>query len=79
MNEASEHVFDRKIAAPALLQAMEALAQKSQRSLDDLDQITLGEAYQLACKVYGDELPEYWRVWNSWNQGPDSPAEMGEL
>lgn len=79
MGEAAEHIFNKRWAAPALKQAMEDLAQKTGRSIDDLDGITLGEAYQDSLQVYGADLPEYWKVWSSWNDAPDSSAEMGDL
>lgn len=79
MGEAASHVFNRKSAAPALIKAMEDLASRTGRTLDDFHQITLGEAYHLAKDVYGQSLPDYWRVWASWNDAPDEPAEMGDL
>ena len=79
MGEAAEHIFNTKWAAPALTQAMQDLADKTGRSLDEFDGIKLGEAYQQSVEAYGDELPEYWKVWNSWNDAPDAPAEMGDL
>jgi hypothetical protein len=39
----------------------------------------LGDAYDLAVALYGEKLPEYWRIWNSWNILPDTPAPMGDL
>ena len=79
MGEAAEHLFNRKSAAPVLIQAMQELAERSGRTLEDMDQMRLGDAYDLAVAVYGENLPEYWRVWNSWNILPDTPAPMGDL
>jgi len=79
MGEAAEHRFNRKSAAPALIQAMQDLAAHSDKSLDEMDQMRLGDAYELAVAVYGPNLPEYWQVWNSWNVLPDTPAPMGDL
>jgi hypothetical protein len=79
MGEAAEHLFNRRSAAPALIQAMQALAERSGRRLEEMDQMRLGDAYDLAIAVYGVNLPEYWVVWNSWNVLPDTPAPMGDL
>jgi hypothetical protein len=79
MGEAAEHQFNRKSAAPALIAAMQDLAQRSGRRIEDLDQMRLGDAYNLAVTLYGENLPEYWVVWNSWNVLPDTPAPMGDL
>jgi hypothetical protein len=64
MGEAAEHTFNHKWAAPPLKQAMQDLAEKTGRSLDELDGIKLGEAYLESVEAYGDELPEFWKVWN---------------
>ena len=39
MGEAAEHLFNRKSAAPILIQAMQELAERSGRRLDDMDQM----------------------------------------
>lgn len=77
--EAAEHQFNPKSAAPALVRAMQDLARQSGRRIEEMDQMRLGDAYQLAVEVYGDNLPEYWSVWNSWNILPDTPQPMGDL
>jgi len=79
MGEAAGHLFNRKSAAPALIQAMQELAERSGRLAEAMDQMRLGDAYDLAVAVYGESLPEYWVVWNSWNVLPDTPAPMGDL
>jgi len=79
MGEAAEHTFNQKWAAPPLKQAMQDLAERTGRSLDELDGIKLGDAYRQSVDAYGDELPEFWQVWSSWNDAPDSPAQMGDL
>ena len=79
MGEAAEHLFNRKSAAPALITAMQDLADRSGRTLDSLDQMRLGDAFDLAVELYGDDLPEYWRIWNDWNTAPDEPRPMGDL
>ena len=79
MGEAAEHLFNRKSAAPVLIAAMQELADRNGRTLESMDQMRLGDAYDLAVATYGDELPEYWRIWNDWNTSPDDPAPMGDL
>jgi hypothetical protein len=79
MGEAASHVFTNKWAAPALRQAMGDLASQTGRTIDELEGITLGDAYEQAVDSYGAELPEFWRIWASWNDMPDGPAEMGDL
>jgi hypothetical protein len=79
MGEAAEHLFNRKSAAPALIDAMRDLAARSGRTLDSMDQMRLGDAYDLAVAVYGGQLPEYWQIWNDWNTAPDEPRPMGDL
>jgi len=79
MGEAAEHLFNRKSAAPALIAAMQNLADLSGRTLDSMDQMRLGDAFDLAVELYGDDLPEYWRIWNDWNTAPDEPRPMGDL
>jgi len=79
MGEAAEHRFSRKSAAPALIRAMQDLAERSGRRIEEMDQMRLGDAYDLAVAVYGEKLPEYWQVWNSWNILPDTPRPMGDL
>jgi hypothetical protein len=79
MGEAAEHLFNRKSAAPALINAMRDLAARSGRTLESMDQMRLGDAYDLAVAVYGKQLPEYWQIWNDWNTAPDEPRPMGDL
>jgi len=79
IGEAAEHLFNRKSAAPALITAMQDLADRSGRTLDSMDQMRLGDAFDLAVELYGNDLPEYWRIWNDWNTAPDEPRPMGDL
>ena len=79
MGEAAEHLFNRKSAAPVLIAAMQDMADRSGRTLDSMDQMRLGDAFDLAVELYGDNLPEYWRIWNDWNTAPDEPRPMGDL
>ena len=79
MDSAADHVYIQSNASPALKSAIGDLAQKTGRPDSEFESIRLGDAYQLAVNTYGDQLPEFWRVWNSWNQNSDSPAAWGDL
>lgn len=79
MSAAEEHVFVRRNASPALKRAMEDLAARLGRTIESLEGTTLGEAFRLACDVYGDALPDFWVIWNDWNTAPDDPQPMGDL
>ena len=79
-SDPGEHRFNPRTAAPALKTAMADLARQSGRIESELDGISLGEAYRLACSTYGAELPAYWKNWQSWNKASQRPpAEMGDL
>jgi hypothetical protein len=80
MDTAADHVFHSESASQALLNAMKQLAEASQRSLKELEGITLGAAFDLAVETYGADLPEFWVIWNEWNLAlEEPPAEMGDL
>lgn len=78
-DSAADHEFDPRGASPALMQAMSELARRAERELSEFAGMRLGDAFRLAQKSYGDELPEFWTVWNSWNSLPDDPAPWGDL
>ena len=62
-----------------LLAAIETLAEKSERSMDDLQSLRMAAVVQLARDQYGEEnLPEIWKIWIDWNEG-DSVQPMGDL
>lgn len=74
------HEFNPRTAAPALKAAMADLAKQSGRMESEVVGMPLGEAYQLACSTYGDELPAYWKNWQAWNVASQKPpAPMGDL
>ncbi len=76
----ADHLFQQKTASPALKAAMADLAQNSGRSIEALEGMSMGEAHALALRTYGDRLPEFWVIWQSWNSSSDEgPAEMGDL
>lgn len=80
MDSAADHIFHSQSASQALLKAMRELAEASERSLKDLEGITLGAAFDLAVETHGDELPQFWVIWNEWNLAlEEPPAEMGDL
>ncbi len=79
-DSAADHIFHSQSASQALLQAMRELAEASERSFKDLEGITLGAAFDLAVETHGDELPQFWVIWNEWNLAlEEPPAEMGDL
>lgn len=79
MEGTADHIFNPKTAAPALKQAVADLARKLGCAEPDLVGKRMGDLFDDALSAYGAELPDYWRVWNSWNQASDTPAEWGEL
>ena len=80
MDSAADHVFHSNSASQALLKAMRELSEATGRTAKDLEGITLGAAFDLAVETHGDELPEFWLIWNEWNLALDEPpAEMGDL
>ena len=79
MDSAADHEFIPSNASPALKAAMAELAAKTGRPESEFSGMRLGDAFRLASETFGDELPEFWRVWNSWNQIPDTPRQWGDL
>ncbi len=79
MDSAADHPFVPRNASPALKAAIAELAARTDRPESEFNGMRLGDAYQLAVTAFGDELPEFWRVWNSWNDIPETPAEWGDL
>jgi len=57
---------------------MQQLCEKSGRKLFEMEGMPVNEAYQLAVATYGDDLPDYWQVWHSWQQQP-TKIDMGDL
>ena len=80
MDSAADHIFHSNSASQALLKAMRELAEATHRTVKELEGISLGAAFDLAVETHGDELPDFWRVWNEWSIALDEPAaEMGDL
>lgn len=78
-DSAADHEFNPRTASPALNRAMSDLAKKSGRPESEFLDIRLGDAYHLARETYGADMPEFWKVWNSWNDAPEDPAPWGDL
>jgi hypothetical protein len=39
----------------------------------------MGDAFNLAVQTWGEDLPDFWKVWNSWNTASDEPKPWGDL
>ena len=71
--------FNRKeTAGTPLGAAVEELALKSGRELDQLEWLTMPQILELAQETYGEALPEFWRIWADWHR-PDEQQPMGDL
>ncbi|MGE0605713.1 MAG: hypothetical protein AB7O62_01210 [Pirellulales bacterium] len=71
--------FDRQEArGTPLLAAVNELCLRLNLSLDDMERLSMGEVFQHARSLYGQDLPEFWRVWADWNM-PDQEQPMGDL
>lgn len=80
MDSTADHQFSPKTASPPLKTAIQELATKTGREEADFVGIRMGDAYDLAFKAWGkDDLPDFWRVWNSWNTASDDPKPWGDL
>ena len=80
MDSAADHIFHSQSASQALLKAMRELAEATGRIPKEMEGMSLGAAFDLAVETHGDELPDFWVVWNDWNLSlDDPPAEMGDL
>jgi hypothetical protein len=79
MDSTADHEFNPKNASPALKTAIAELAAKSGKDEDGFVGIRMGDAFDLAVKTWGADLPDFWKVWNSWNTASDEPKPWGEL
>jgi len=80
MESTADHEFNPATASPALKRAISELAEKTGRDKGEFTGMRLGDAYELAVSAWGQaELPDFWRVWNSWNTASDDPAPWGDL
>jgi hypothetical protein len=79
MDSTADHEFNPKTASPALKTAIAELAAKSDKDEAELVGMRMGDAFDLAVKAWGADLPDFWKVWNSWNTASDEPKPWGEL
>ncbi|MDA0285307.1 MAG: hypothetical protein O3B13_01885 [Planctomycetota bacterium] len=79
MESTADHQFSPKTGSPALKKAIAELAAKTGRDEVEFVGIRMGDAYDLAVQAWGESLPEFWRIWNSWNTATDVPAPWGDL
>ncbi len=79
MDSTADHEFNPKSASPALKTAIAELAAKTGKEEAEFVGIRLGDAYELAVKSWGNDLPDFWKVWNSWNVASDDPKPWGDL
>jgi hypothetical protein len=73
-----DDVFRVARAPAALRQSVEQLSRDCSRSLELLDGLPLSAIYSLACETYGENLPEFWRIWKDWLED-DGIQPMGDL
>ena len=76
----SDEKFSRRDATntTALMAALDDLCQTADRTLDDLERLSMREIYNLAANTYSQQLPEFWRIWHDWNL-PGQIQAMGDL
>jgi len=79
MDSTADHEFNPKSASPALKTAIAELAARYDKDEAGFVGIRLGDAYELAVKSWGTDLPDFWKVWNSWNVASDDPKPWGDL
>jgi hypothetical protein len=79
VDSTADHEFNPKIASNALSSAAAELASKAGKTVDDFDGMRMGTLFDLAVELFGDDLPDFWRVWNTWNTASDDPSPWGDL
>lgn len=74
-----DHFSRKEAAGTPLFEAVAELCRRNpDRTLDEMESLTLGEIFALAETTYGRQLPEFWRIWADWNRsGQEQP--MGDL
>lgn len=76
--EVPDERFSRGTAPRPLVEAVTAFCESSGRNLEDMEQMTPHEIYELAAAHYAGQLPEFWRVWQDWHES-DDVQPMGDL
>ena len=76
---ANDDRFDRHEArGTPLLAAVDDLCLRLNKSLDDMERLTMGEVFELVQSVHGQNLPDFWRIWADWNL-PNQEQPTGQL
>lgn len=70
--------FDPKDCGRPMVEAVEALADAMGRPFDSFVGQSVADVSALASETYGQDLPEFWRVWQEWH-APQPRPEMGDL
>lgn len=70
--------FYRDRAPLPLKRSVEQLCVDADQAVSDMEGRPLEEIFVLACATYGDQLPEFWRVWKDWHDN-DQVQDMGDL
>lgn len=73
-----EERFDRRTAGKPYVAAVQELCAHTGKSLEQMEQLTLDEIFELAEATYGENLPSFWQTWRDW-QIDDGIQPMGDL
>jgi len=62
--------FDPQFAiGTPLYEAVAQLADLREESIEAMNHRDMKEIFDLAVETYGENLPEFWQNWRSWNDG----------
>ena len=78
LDDSQNERFHRRGVGRPFLEAAVTLAEQTGKSLDDLEQMTLGDIFNLAVAVHGEQLPEFWQTWLDWHT-PQPIQPLGDL
>lgn len=73
-----EERFDRRTAGKPYLAAVQELCAHAGKSLEQMEQLSLNEIFELAEATYGENLPSFWQTWRDWHDD-DEVQPMGDL
>ncbi len=74
-----DELYDAEYASGTPLQkAVLALGERIGVTESEFSTWRMSQIFAEAKEVYGDELPEFWQVWQDWS-GPDTTQPMGDL